>query len=126
MHEEFRRGGALQSLLLRYTHALMTQISQSAVCNVRHGIDGRLARWLLMYHDRLERDEFELTHEFMSHMLGVRRAGVSTAAGVLQKRGLIDYRRGHVRIKDRPALEDYACECYPVVAEKFDHLLSIK
>lgn len=124
MHEEFKRGGALQSLLLRYTHALMTQISQSAVCNVRHPIDGRLARWLLMYHDRLERNEFELTHEFMSNMLGVRRAGVSTAAGTLQKKGFIDYRRGHVRIKDRPSLEDYACECYPVVAEKFDVLLS--
>ncbi|HEY0379967.1 MAG TPA: Crp/Fnr family transcriptional regulator [Pyrinomonadaceae bacterium] len=120
VREEFRRGGELQSLLLRYTHALMTQISQSAVCNVRHGIDERLARWLLMYHDRLRRDEFELTHEFMSNMLGVRRAGVSTAAGSLQKKGMIDYRRGHVRIIDRGALEGFACECYPIVAERFD------
>lgn len=123
IHDEFKRGGKLQSLLLRYTHALMTQISQSVVCNVRHGIDERLARWLLMYHDRLGRDQFELTHEFMSHMLGVRRAGVSTAAGSLQKKRLIDYRRGQVKITDRQALEDFACECYPIVAEKFDNFL---
>ena len=126
IHEEFKRGGKLQSLLLRYTHALMTQISQSAVCNVRHRIDGRLARWLLMYHDRLDRDEFELTHVFMSHMLGVRRAGVSTAASSLQKRGLIEYRRGHVKITDPQALEDFACECYPIVAERFDDILKGK
>ncbi|HWT02242.1 MAG TPA: Crp/Fnr family transcriptional regulator [Pyrinomonadaceae bacterium] len=123
VREEFKRDGQMQSLLLRYTHALMTQISQSAVCNVRHGIDGRLARWLLMYHDRLGRDEFELTHEFMSNMLGVRRAGVSTAASTLQKKGMIEYQRGRVRIIDRKALEDFACECYPIVAEKFDEFL---
>ena len=123
VREEFERGGELQSLLLRYTHALMAQISQSAVCNVRHGIDGRLARWLLMYHDRLDRDEFELTHEFMSAMLGVRRAGVSAAAGSLQKRSLIEYGRGHIRIADREALEEFACECYPIVKEKFDDFL---
>jgi CRP-like cAMP-binding protein len=126
VREEFKRGGKLQSLLLRYTHALMTQISQSVVCNVRHGIDGRLARWLLMYHDRLDRDEFEMTHEFMSHMLGVRRAGVSTAAGSLQKKGLIDYRRGHIKITNRQALEDFACECYPIVAERYDDFLKGK
>ena len=125
VHEEFKRGGRLQSMLLRYTHALMTQISQSAVCNARHGIEGRLARWLLMYHDRLGRDEFELTHEFMSNMLGVRRAGVSTAAASLQKKGFIEYRRGHVRIVDRKALEDFACECYPIVAEKFDEAMKV-
>jgi CRP-like cAMP-binding protein len=123
IREEFKRGGELQSLLLRYTHALMAQISQSAVCNVRHGIGGRLARWLLMYHDRLDRDEFELTHEFMSNMLGVRRAGVSTAAASLQKKGFIEYRRGRVKIVDREALEDFACECYPIVAEKFDEAM---
>ena len=123
VREEFKRGGRLQSLLLRYTHALMTQISQSAVCNVRHPIDGRFARWLLMYHDRLGRDEFEMTHEFMSAMLGVRRAGVSTAAASLQKKGFIEYRRGRIRIVDREALEDFACECYPIVKEKFDDLL---
>jgi CRP-like cAMP-binding protein len=126
IREEFKRGGALQSLLLRYTHALMAQISQSAVCNVRHGIDERFARWLLMYHDRLGRDEFELTHEFMSYMLGVRRAGVSTAAASLQKKGFIEYRRGHIKMVDREALEDFACECYPIVAEKFDEAMKVR
>lgn len=120
LREEFRRGGTLQTGLLRYTHALMTQISQSVVCNVRHPLPGRLARWLLMYHDRLERDEFSLTHEFMAAMLGVRRAGVSDVANELQKMGFISYRRGHVRIIDREGLEDFACECYPVVKEKYD------
>ena len=124
LREEFRRGGVLQDGLLRYTHALMTQISQSVVCNVRHPLPGRLARWLLMYHDRLGRDEFSLTHEFMAAMLGVRRAGVSDVANELQRMGFISYRRGHVRIIDRKGLEEFACECYPVVKEKYDnHLL---
>ncbi|HKQ52696.1 MAG TPA: Crp/Fnr family transcriptional regulator [Pyrinomonadaceae bacterium] len=126
VREEFKRGGELQTLLLRYTHALMAQISQSAVCNVRHGIDGRLARWLLMYHDRLGRDEFELTHEFMANMLGVRRAGVSTAAASLQKKSFIEYKRGRVKLIDREALEDFACECYPIVAEKYDDFLGTR
>ncbi|HEX6623476.1 MAG TPA: helix-turn-helix domain-containing protein, partial [Pyrinomonadaceae bacterium] len=108
---------------LRYTHALMTQISQSVVCNVRHPLPGRLARWLLMYHDRLGRDEFSLTHEFMAAMLGVRRAGVSDVANQLQRSGFISYRRGHVRIVDRKGMEEFACECYPVVEEKFDDYL---
>ncbi len=123
LREEFARGGTLQSALLRYTHALMTQISQSAVCNVRHPLPGRLARWLLMYHDRLRGDEFELTHEFMSHMLGVRRSGVSEVAAALQEAGFISYQRGRIRILDRAALEAFACECYPSVKEKFDDLL---
>ncbi len=123
LREEFRRGGVLQTGLLRYTHALMTQISQSVVCNVRHPLPGRLARWLLMYHDRLERDEFDLTHEFMAAMLGVRRAGVSDVANELQRRGFISYRRGHVRIIDREGMEEFACECYPVVKEKYDAYL---
>jgi CRP-like cAMP-binding protein len=123
LREEFARGGTLQSALLRYTHALMTQISQSAVCNVRHPLPGRLARWLLMYHDRFRGDEFELTHEFMSHMLGVRRSGVSEVAAELQEAGFISYQRGHIRILDRAALEAFACECYPAVKEKFDDLL---
>lgn len=110
LREEFRRGGTLQNGLLRYTHALMTQISQSVVCNVRHPLPGRLARWLLMYHDRLGRDEFSLTHEFMAAMLGVRRAGVSNVANELQRMGFISYRRGHVRIIDRKGLEEFACE----------------
>lgn len=123
LREEFARGGTLQSGLLRYTHALMAQISQSAVCNVRHPLPGRLARWLLMYHDRLRRDEFDLTHEFMANMLGVRRAGITEVAATLQQEGFINYQRGHIRILNREGLEDYACECYPVVREKFDDLL---
>lgn len=123
LREEFHRGGALQPALLRYTHALMTQISQSVVCNARHAIEGRLARWLLMYSDRTDGDEFELTHEFMANMLGVRRAGVSEVANALQERGLIQYQRGHIRILDRKGLEDLTCECYSVVKEKFDDFL---
>jgi CRP-like cAMP-binding protein len=123
LRAEFGRGGALQSGLLRYTHALMTQISQSVVCNARHPLPGRLARWLLMYHDRLGRDEFDLTHEFMAAMLGVRRAGVSEVAYELQRMGFISYQPGHVRIIDRKGLEEFACECYPVVKEKYDDFL---
>jgi CRP-like cAMP-binding protein len=123
IREEFKRGGAFQASLLRYLHALMMQISQSAVCNMRHPLPGRLARWLLMYHDRLSKGEFELTQEFMAAMLGVRRSGISETASVLQKRQLIAYRRGHVKILDRKGLEDYACECYPVVKMKYDGLV---
>lgn len=121
--EEFRRGGALQIALLRYTHTLITQISQSVVCNVRHPVEGRLARWLLMYHDRLERDEFELTHEFMAAMLGVRRASISEVAVKLQERRLIIYERGRIKIVDRARLEQFACECYPVVKKNLVNLL---
>jgi CRP-like cAMP-binding protein len=124
LREEFRRGAAFQSVLLRYTHALMTQISQSVVCNARHPIEGRLARWLLMYQDRLERDEFMLTHEFMAHMLGVRRASVSEVANKLQDRGFVSYQHGRFKILDRKGLEEFACECYPIVKEKFDDFLS--
>jgi CRP-like cAMP-binding protein len=123
LRAEFHRGGELQTELLRYTHALMTQISQSVVCNVRHPLSGRLARWLLMYHDRLGRDEFELTHEFMAAMLGVRRAGVSVIANELQRMGFISYVRGRIRILDRVGMEKFTCECYPVVKEKFDGFL---
>lgn len=123
LRAEFGRGGMLQSALLRYTHALMTQISQSVVCNIRHPVEGRLARWLLMYHDRLGRDDFELTHEFMANMLGVRRAGVSEVAEKLQAMGFIRYQRGHITMLDRKGLEQFACKCYPVVKEKFDDFL---
>lgn len=123
LREEFQAGGTLQKALLRYTHALLTQISQSVVCNARHHVEGRLARWLLMYHDRLGRDEFELTQEFMANMLGVRRAGVSEIANTLQEQGLIQYHRGRIRILDRKALEELVCECYLVVREKFDNFL---
>jgi CRP-like cAMP-binding protein len=123
LREEFSRGGALQYALLRYTHALMTQISQSVVCNARHPVEGRLARWLLMYHDRLDRDEFEMTHEFMAHMLGVRRSGISEVAQKLQDMGFINYHHGHIRVLDRRGMEKFACECYPVVKGKFDDFL---
>jgi CRP-like cAMP-binding protein len=123
LRDELGAGGALQALLLCYTHALMTQISQSVVCNARHHIPGRLARWLLMYHDRYGRDEFFLTQEFMADMLGVRRAGVSEAAEDLQRRGLIAYQRGNFSIIDRPGLEAFTCECYPVVKERYDNFL---
>lgn len=123
LRAEFHLGGTLQSALLRYTHALMTQVSQSVVCNARHPIEGRLARWLCMYHDRLARDEFDLTHEFMANMLGVRRASVGEVAEHLQERGFISYQRGHVAILDRQGMEDFTCECYPVVKQKFDDFL---
>jgi CRP-like cAMP-binding protein len=121
--EEFRRGGTMQNVLLRYTHALMAQISQSVVCNARHAVEGRMARWLLMYQDRLEGDEFELTHEFMAHMLGVRRASVSEIASKLQSLGFIQYQRRRIKIIDREGLEAFTCECYPVVKEKFKDFL---
>lgn len=123
LQEEFRRGKILQRALLRYTHALMTQISQSVVCNARHQVEGRLARWLLMYHDRVDSDEFELTHEFMANMLGVRRPGISEIANRLQEQGLISYQRGRITILNRAEMEKTVCECYPVVKEKFDSFL---
>jgi CRP-like cAMP-binding protein len=123
LREEFARGGSLQRGLLLYTHALMTQISQSVVCNARHHVEGRLARWLLMYHDRIGSDEFYMTHEFMANMLGVRRPGVSEIANRLQEMGLISYKRGRIKILDREGLEGLVCECYPVVKEKFDNFL---
>jgi CRP-like cAMP-binding protein len=122
LREEFQSSGAMQMALLRYAHALMTQISQSAVCNVRHPVEGRLARWLLMYSDR-SKDEFFLTHEFMANMLGVRRASISVVANKLQKMGFIRYQRGHITILDRKGLEDFACECYPAVKEKYEDFL---
>lgn len=117
-----QQGGVTQQHLLRFTHALMVQISVSVLCVIRHNIDRRLARWLCMYHDRLGRDEFLLTHEFMANMLGIRRAGVSEVAKQLQLAGLVDYERGHFRILDRPGLERQACECYRTVKEEFDAL----
>jgi len=124
VREEFGKGGVFQSMLLRYTHTLISQISQSAVCNVRHPVEGRLARWLLMYHDRLERDEFEMTQQIMATMLGVRRSSVTEVAGKLQDMGFIQYQHGRLKITDRKGLEQFACECYPIVKEKIDELLS--
>jgi CRP-like cAMP-binding protein len=123
LKEEFSKGGAMQNALLRYTHVLMAQISQSVVCNARHNVEGRLARWLLMFHDRVESNEFELTQDFMANMLGVRRASVTEVANNLQEMKLIRYHRGHFTILDRTGLEAFTCECYPVVKEKFDDFL---
>jgi CRP-like cAMP-binding protein len=115
-------GGTLHDLLLRYTHTLFTQIAQTAACNRAHDLNQRLARWLLLTHDRLRKDEFELTHEFLARMLGTRRAGVSVAANGLREAGLIDYTRGRVSIKNRDGLELAACECYGVVKADYDAL----
>lgn len=123
LKSEFSRGQTLQRMLLRYTHALMTQISQSVVCNSRHHVEGRLARWLLMFRDRVGRDEFELTQEFMANMLGVRRASISEIAGKLQGTGLIRYHHGHFTILDRKGLEEFTCECYPAIKAKYDDFL---
>ena len=115
MHLEFSRGSEFQHLLLRYTQALITQISQTAVCNRLHSVEQRLCRWLLMTHDRTHSDELQMTQEFISNMLGVRREGVTRAAQNLQETGLISYVRGHIRILDRAGLEAHVCECYEVV-----------
>lgn len=112
--------GALSKLLQRYAHSVMTQVSQSAVCNQFHSVDARLARWLLMTHDRTEGDEFQLTQEFLSHMLGVRREGVSRAAGRLQKRNLIRYSRGRLIVLDRPGLEATSCGCYEIIKNEIN------
>lgn len=124
LQAEFKRGGALQWLLLRYTQALITQISQTAVCNRLHSVEQRLCRWLLLTHDRVPSSELQLTQEFISNMLGVRREGVTQAARHLQGAGLIRYARGHITILDRQGLEAAVCECYRVVKNEFDRLLS--
>ncbi|HJV27920.1 MAG TPA: Crp/Fnr family transcriptional regulator [Aromatoleum sp.] len=118
-----RRSGALHDLLLRYTQALMTQIAQTAVCNRHHSLEQKLCRWLLLTLDRLPANELIMTQEMIAHMLGVRREGVTESAGNLQKAGVIEYRRGHITVLDRPGLEARACECYAVVKREFDRLL---
>ncbi len=124
LQEEVRNGGALSEILRRYTQAFFVQLAQSSACNRRHSIDERCARWLLMTHDRVEADEFLLTQEFLSQMLGVRRATVTVAAGLLQKAGLISYRRGRITVLDRGGLEEAACECYRIIKKEYDRLLS--
>lgn len=118
LRKECNDGSALRRLLQRYTHSLLTQVTQSAVCNQFHSIDARLARWLLMTHDRMGEDEFPLTQEFLSHMLGVRREGVSRAASDLQKRNLISYSRGRLKILDRQGLEAISCGCYEIIRDE--------
>jgi CRP-like cAMP-binding protein len=123
--EEFERGGPFQLALLRYTQALLTQISQTAVCNRLHPVEKRLARWLLMTRNRLASDEILMTQEFIAYMLGVRREGVTAAAHHLQEIGLIRYHRGHITIVDRKGLEAATCECYRVVKDEFERLLRL-
>lgn len=121
--EEFNRHGELLLLLLRYTQALLTQMSQTAVCNRHHSIDQQLCRWLLLSVDRLDGPVLQMTQELIANMLGVRREGVTEAAGKLQKQGLIEYSRGHITVLDRPRLEARCCECYAVVKQEYDRLL---
>ncbi|MDD5035293.1 MAG: Crp/Fnr family transcriptional regulator [Methylococcaceae bacterium] len=123
--QEFDRYGALHHLLLRYTQALITQMAQTAVCNRHHSVDQQLCRWLLLSLDRLPSDQLVMTQELIANMLGVRREGVTEAAGKLQRAGLIDYRRGHITVLDRPGLEARVCECYQVVKTEFDRLLPL-
>jgi len=123
LKEEFRRALGLQHLLLRYTQALQTQIAQTAVCNRHHSVDQQLCRWLLLSLDRLPSNKLSRTQELIANMLGVRREGVTEAAGKLQVAGLINYSRGHITVLDRPRLEKQACECYQVVKKEFDRLL---
>ncbi|MDH5255072.1 MAG: Crp/Fnr family transcriptional regulator [Gammaproteobacteria bacterium] len=121
--EEFQRGGLFQRLLLRYTQALMTQVTQTAACNRHHSVEQRLCRWLLLAVDRSSGRDLVMTHELVAGMLGVRREGVTEAAGRLQQAGCISYRRGHISVLDRAALEARACECYAVVRKETGRLL---
>jgi CRP-like cAMP-binding protein len=123
LKKEFNRGGALQHLLLRYTLAMLTQMAQTAVCNRHHSVDQQLCRWLLLSLDRLPANELSMTQELIANMLGVRREGVTEAAGKLQSAGLIHYSRGRITVLDRPGLEARVCECYNVVQAEFRRLL---
>jgi CRP-like cAMP-binding protein len=123
LNDEFFRAGPMQRLLLRYTQALLTQMAQTAVCNRHHSLDQQFCRWLLLSLDRLSTNELVMTQELIANMLGVRREGVTEAAGNVQRAGLIHYNRGHITVLDRPGLEARACECYAVVKKEFDRLL---
>jgi CRP-like cAMP-binding protein len=125
LKEQFERGGALQFLLLRYTQALITQMTQTAVCNRHHSVDQQLCRWLLLSLDRLPANELVMTQELIANMLGVRREGVTEAAGKLQADGLIEYSRGKITVLDREHLEARVCECYAVVKKEYDRLLPV-
>jgi CRP-like cAMP-binding protein len=123
LKNEFNRGGPVLHLLLRYTQALITQMAQTAVCNRHHSLEQQLCRWLLMSLDRLPTKELTMTQELIANMLGVRREGVTEAAGHLQRAGLISYSRGHITVLDRLKLEQAVCECYVVVKKEYDRLL---
>jgi CRP-like cAMP-binding protein len=126
MMEGFNLGGPVLHLFLRYTQALITQMSQTAVCNRHHSLDQQLCRWLLLSLDRLRSSELVMTQELIANMLGVRREGVTEAAGRLDKAGIISYRRGRITVLDRPRLEERTCECYSVVKREYDRLLPEK
>jgi len=123
LKDEFHRATGLQYLLLRYSQALLTQMAQTAVCNRHHSVDQQLCRWLLLSLDRLPSNKLSMTQELIANMLGVRREGVTEAAGKLQASGLINYSRGHITVLDRPGLETRCCECYRVVKTELDRLL---
>ena len=124
LKEEFSRGGLVQRLLLRYTQALVTQMFQTAACNRHHSIEQQLCRWLLLTLDRLPSNDLIVTQELVASTLGVRREGITEAAGKLQRAGFIRYRRGHISVLERSGLETHACECYAVVKKEFARLLS--
>jgi CRP-like cAMP-binding protein len=126
MKEEFDRSGPAMHLLLRYTQALITQMSQTAVCNRHHSLDQQLCRWLLLSLDRLPGNELVMTQELIANMLGVRREGVTEAALKIQKAGLVTYSRGHIKVLDRAGLEKRSCECYEVVKKEYDRLLPMQ
>lgn len=123
LKDEFFRAGPMQDLLLRYTQSLLTQMAQTAVCNRHHSLDQQLCRWLLLSLDRLPSNQLVMTQELIANMLGVRREGVTEAAGNLQREGLIEYKRGHILVLDRPGLEKRVCECYSVVRKESARLL---
>jgi CRP-like cAMP-binding protein len=123
LKQEFMRAAELQQVLLRYTQALLTQMAQTAVCNRHHSLDQQLCRWLLLTLDRLPSNELTMTQELIANLLGVRREGVTEAAGKLQKAGLIRYNRGRIKVMNRPGLEARSCECYAVLKREFDRLL---
>jgi CRP-like cAMP-binding protein len=124
LKEEFDRAGAMLRLLLRYTQALITQMTQTAVCNRHHSVEQQLCRWLLVTLDRVPSGELVMTQELVASMLGVRREGITEAAGKLREEGIIDYRRGHISVLKREGLEKLSCECYGVVKVEFDRLMS--
>ena len=125
LKREFDLHGELLHILLRYTQALFTQMSQTAVCNRHHSVDQQLCRWLLLSLDRLDSNQLHMTQELIANMLGVRREGVTEAAGKLQKLGAIEYSRGKIKVLNRPQLERYSCECYAVVRKETDRLLRL-
>ena len=125
LQEELERGGALKRLLMRYTQARIIQLGQTAACNRYHTLEQRLARWLLMVRDHIQKDEFNLTQEFVSQMLGVRRTGVSQIAAKFQEEGIIYYKRGFIRIISEQKLEAASCECYRMIAKEFNRLIEM-